>query len=65
MDQQSVPIAVWLGLGLLALIWLIWSQLVLWRTRHTLKRLRQDLRVPDGRLVPVADAELSVAVVSS
>lgn len=61
MDSQSVIVAVWLGVALLAIIC---SQLVLWRTRHTLSKLRQDPRVPDGQLVPVARAEVAHAVVA-
>lgn len=65
--DQGLEFSVWLGVAVVALIW---ANLLLWRTRHTLKQMRQDLGVPDGRLVPDAIAmpaevpEMAAAVTS-
>jgi hypothetical protein len=43
---------------------LIWANLQLWHTRRVLKRLRQDLGVPKGRLMPAAVAEMASSVIA-
>jgi uncharacterized membrane protein (DUF485 family) len=50
-DYLTVGLVVWLGIALLALIL---AELYLWRTRRVLNRLRPELGVPEGRLVPAA-----------
>jgi hypothetical protein len=59
--NQSLELSVWLGVALLGLIW---ANLHLWHTRRVLKRLRQDLDIPDGRLVPAAMAEVASSVLA-
>ena len=51
MNYLTVGLVVWLGIAMLALIS---AELCLWRTRRVLNRLRQEVGVPEGRLVPAA-----------
>ena len=60
MDYLTVGVVVWLGIAVLALIW---ANLYLWRTRRVLNRLRQELGVPEGRLVPAATVTQMVSAV--
>ena len=60
MDYLTVGVVVWLGIAVLALIW---ANLYLWRTRRVLNRLRQELGVPEGRLVPAATVTPMVSAV--
>jgi hypothetical protein len=57
--EPTLELSVWLGVAGSAVVW---ANLVLWRTRHTLKKLRQDLAVPDGRLMPANVTELVSSV---
>jgi len=59
-DYLTVGVVVWLGIAVLALIW---ANLYLWRTRRVLNRLRQELGVPEGRLVPAATVTQMVSAV--
>jgi len=59
--DQGVEFGVWIGIAVLALIW---ANLQLWHTRRVLKRLRQDLGVPKGRLRPAAVAEMASSVMA-
>ena len=59
--DQGVEFGVWIGIAVLALIW---ANLQLWHTRRVLKRLRQDLGVPKGRLRPAAVAEMVSSVMA-
>ena len=61
MVDQGVEFGVWIGIAVLALIC---ANLQLWHTRRVLKRLRQDLGVPKGRLMPAAVAEMASSVIT-
>lgn len=60
--EPSLELGVWFGVAGSALVW---ANLVLWRTRHTLQKLRQDLAVPKGRLMPVTVTELATPVTAA
>jgi len=51
-SQQSMELAVWLGIALLALIW---ANLHLRRVRHVLNPSQRDVDRPAGGLAPSAD----------
>jgi hypothetical protein len=59
-DYLTVGLVVWLGIAVLALIW---ANLCLWRTRRVRIRLRQELGVPEGRLVSAASVTQMVSAV--
>ena len=48
---QSLELHVWLGLAVLAVVT---AQLLLWRTRHILQKVKQEALVQDAALAPVA-----------
>jgi len=57
-----MELSIWLGVAGSALVW---ANLVLWRTRHTLARLREDLAVPEGKLMPATVTELVSSVTAA
>ena len=61
MSQQTVIICVWLGIPGLALIW---ANLRMWRRRHFLLRLRQDVDVMEDSLLASAISEEARAALS-
>jgi hypothetical protein len=60
--DQGIAFSVWLGVAVLALIG---AQVILWHTRRVLRRLRTDLGVPKGRLIPAAAAKVDASVIAA
>lgn len=60
-DRQSVEFGVWLGVGVLGLVW-AYLQIAL--TRRALNRVQQDRGVQQGRSVSSAISELTSSVVA-
>lgn len=60
-DRQSVEFGVWLGVGVLGLVW---AYLQIAHTRGALNRVQQNGSIQQGRSVSSAVSELTSSVVA-